>query len=186
MAESNAALHAILKGHQNSKIFYFARVRATMTQLSQPVLNANRSAKLDVYDYAAHFDVLPEFELEKIPLSNDIQSKTGYLCRVHVKGTNVIGEGLHRSNSNLAEVAACMDFKIRAEKAHQGQKFLVKHINTLTTQTGQKFLEYCKLRSKDWALYRFESKRNYDVAVGKLFLADRLIAECSAQSYSPL
>jgi len=187
MAEQNAALHAILKGHK-SRVFYFAKVVRTMPKLMAPVIAANRSAKLDVYDYAAHFDVLPQFEWEKIPVNQDAKAKNGHLCRVRVEGTNILGEGFNPTSEIFAEITACLDFKARAEKAHQGEKLLVKHINTLTTKTGKKFLEYCKLRSKDWAQYRFQGKQAPGgmAVVGQLFLADRLMAECAASTYFPL
>jgi hypothetical protein len=147
------------------------------------ILNANKSAKLDVVDYAAQHDCLPRIERLEIPASR--KSKPGHYIRVSVPGVGIVGKGYHSSLPGYAEIAACYQFKKLAEREHQGETMHVKDINTLTSQTGEKFIEYCKMRQRDWEQYRFEHRqvRGFETR-GELYLGDRLVSECVMFSYS--
>ena len=143
----------------------------------------HESAKLDVYDYAAQMNVLPKFQAIQIAANSQPQSKLGFWVRVTVEGTVIEGEGFHAVRA-YAETAACMDFKQKAEEIHQGERMLVKHINTLTSQTGKKFLEYCKMKQKDWEMYKFTCiQGKARECRGSLLLGDRLLSECLMYTY---
>ena len=60
---------------------------------------------------------------------------------------------------------------------------MVKHINTLTSQTGEKFLKYCKMKQKDWEQYNFVAKQAGLEWLGQLFLGERLLSECVMYRY---
>lgn len=144
----------------------------------ETILN-NKSAKVDVYDYAAQFDTVPLFETRTLPSSNAKNAPKGYFTKVTVPGTIIFGESFHPTVRAYSELGACVDFKKRAEDLHQGETMMVKHINTLTSKTGEKFLQYCKMKQKDWEQFKFESKSLNGVEVlGQLFSGDRLLSEC--------
>jgi len=155
--------------------------------LTQSVLIKNKSSKVDVYDYAAQFNVLPEFTTRRIPNDNSPNCKFGYFVRVTVQGTEIFGVGYHPSTNAFAEIAACVDFKKRAEEKHQGEKMMVKHINTLTSKTGKKFMEYCKMKLKDWEQYDFSFKQvnGFEISA-TLKVGDRLVSQCVMFTYFPL
>jgi hypothetical protein len=156
----------------------------THPPLGNEIISANTSSKVDVYDYAAQFDTVPQFETIKIPLQ--LPQKFGYHVRVTVKGTTIVGEGFHSTQRAFAEIGACVSFKKRAEELHQGERMLVKHINTLTSQTGRKFLQYCSIKQKDWEQYNFVSKSIGPQDVhGKLYVGERLVSECVMFKYVP-
>jgi len=166
--------------HNSSKTIQDAVLVATHQPIGSKITEAHTSSKVDVYDYAAQFDTLPQFEMIRVASNSELNAKQGYFVLVTVKGTNVIGEGYSPSSHTHAEMAACLNFKKRAEELHQGEKMMVKHINTLTSQTGKKFLQYCKIKHKDWEQYNFTSKSySAGFVVGQLFLGERLLSECS-------
>jgi hypothetical protein len=136
-----------------------------------------KSAKLDVVDYAAQHNTLPKIERLEIATSRD--RKPGHYIRITVPGVDFVGKGYHPSVPSSAEMSACFAFKKMAEMEHQGEMLRVKDINTLTSQTGEKFLEYCRIRQKDWEEYKFVSRqvRGQEIR-GELFLGDRLVSEC--------
>ena len=155
--------------------------------MTQVVLSRNKSSKVDVYDYAAQFNVLPEFKTHRIPVDNSPNSRLGYFVRVTVQGTEIFGVGYHPSTNAFAEIAACVDFKRRAEEKHQGEKMMVKHINTLTSKTGTKFMEYCKMKLKDWEQYNFTCKQiNGQELSATLHVGDRLVSQCVMFTYPTL
>lgn len=154
--------------------------------LSQEAIAQHRSSKVDVYDYAAQLDTIPVFETTRVPANHQYSAKLGYLSRVTVKGTSIVGEGYHPNASGFAEIAACMNFKTRAEELHQGEKMMVKHINTLTSQTGQKFLEYCKMKQKDWGQYNCVTKTRGHEFAAQLYIGDKLLSECVMYRYVEL
>jgi hypothetical protein len=183
-ATRNAALHLLFKA-QNSRAIQNAVIVKCCPSAVKNVDAAAQRSKVDVYDYAAQFDTLPAFEVVRIPKTNDFQSKLGYYVRITVKGTSIVGEAYHASNA-VAEAGAYLNFKERAEEAHQGSRMMVKHINTLTSQTGRKFLEYCKIKQKDWAQYSFVAKQVGECQIqGKLYLGDKLLSECTMFKYVP-
>ena len=148
-----------------------------MKTISYNILSTNKSAKLDVVDYAAQHNTLPRIERLEIPAMRG--SKPGHYIRVSVPGVDIVGKGHHASMPGYAEIAACYQFKKLAEKEHQGETMRVKDINTLTSQTGEKFIEYCKMRQKDWEQYRFEHRQVRGMEIrGELYLGDRLVSEC--------
>jgi hypothetical protein len=162
----------------SSPVFQYALCVAKH-KVSANVITNNKSAKVDVYDYAAQFDTLPLFNTKTLPSSNSKNATIGYFTRVTVPGTAIFGESFHATVRAYSELGACVEFKKRAEELHQGETMMVKHINTLTSKTGEKFLQYCKMKQKDWEQFKFESKQlNGAEVLGQLFSGDRLLSEC--------
>jgi hypothetical protein len=172
--------------HKSSIVFQHALCVTKYRNVSTETIVNNKSAKVDVYDYAAQFDTLPVFETKPIPASNAKNSSNGFFTRVTVEGTVIVGECYHPTVRAYAEVGACVNFKKRAEELHQGETMMVKHINTLTSKTGEKFLQYCKMKQKDWEQFRFVAKSlNGAEVLGQLYLGERLLSECVMLQYNP-
>jgi hypothetical protein len=153
---------------------------------SQATIAANVSAKVDVFDYAAQFDTVPVFETTKVLSASPKNAGYGFFTRVTVQGTVIVGEAFHPNVRAYAELGACVNFKKRAEELHQGETMMVKHINTLTSKTGEKFLQYCKMKQKDWEQFNFVAKSLNGVEVlGQLYVGDRLLSECTMLKYDP-
>lgn len=185
IALNNAALHMIMKD-KSSPMFADAVCVAKYKNVSQETILTNKTAKVDVYDYAAQFDTVPVFETRTLPSSNKRNGPKGFFTRVTVHGTVIVGESFHPTVRAYAELGACVNFKKRAEELHQGETMMVKHINTLTSKTGEKFLQYCKMKQKDWEQFKFVAKSINGVEVlGQLHLGDRLLSECVMLKYNP-
>jgi hypothetical protein len=106
------------------------------------------------------------------------------LARIIVPGLDIFGEGYHPTSAFNAQIGACLDFKKRAEASHDGKRMLVKNVSTLTSKTGAKFLQYCKMSQRDWEEYSFVCKNaSRNEIAGKLFLGGRLLSECTMYKY---
>lgn len=182
-----ASLHFILRQYQSAIIREPVIAATTMSLKGTHEFRLHESAKVDVYDYAAQMNVLPQFETIQLSSSGNANAKTGYYVRVTVEGTIVKGDGYHSHIRAYAETAACVEFKRVAEHMHQGERMLVKDINTLTSQTGKKFLEYCKMKQKDWEMYDFRCKQGQAMEFrGALYLGNRLLSESLMYKYGCL
>jgi hypothetical protein len=166
---------------KDSDLLRYAVITVTKPRYNNTEISNETQAKVDVYDYAAQFNVIPEITSITVP-HRENGRKPAYYARVTVEGTNVVGEAYHAGAAAFAEASAYINFKKEAEKAHQGEQMLVKHINTLTSKTGEKFLKFCKIKHKDWEQYKFVSNVTGNRVLGQLFLGDRLLSECTAHS----
>jgi hypothetical protein len=168
---------------QNHEFILSAVKTAVLQPIPQDVFIDNKSAKVDVYDYAAQLNLLPVFKTLDIAY-NPKSKKTGFYVEVTVPGTGIVGESYHPNVRAYAETGACVAFKKRAEELHQGEKMIVKDINTLTSSTGKKFLEYCKMEHKDWETYNFvTTSSSAQEVLGQLFLGTRLLSEVTMFKY---
>lgn len=168
---------------KNSTLFSYPLI-VIKCSVTADINTVEKSSKVDVYDYAAQFDTLPVFDIIRIPkVAATDGARNGFYCRITVKGTSIIGEAYNATSLAAAELGACINFKKRAEELHQGETMFVKHINTLTSSTGEKFLQYCKLTQKDWEQYNFVAKSVGPVVQGSLNLGTRLLSECTMYKY---
>lgn len=116
-------------------------------KLSDSVRREEKDSKLDIYNYAARFDAVPEIHHRAWAGSH---RRTRKLHEVTVKlpeqNIEVMGRGNDRQS---AEIVAALRFKEAAQKyqAERGDKFLfIKDSDALTTDNGYKFFEYYKIR----------------------------------------
>jgi hypothetical protein len=171
---------------KSSPMFAQALCIAQHAPPSQAMILTNVSAKVDVFDYAAQFDTVPVLDTMKIRASGAKTAGHGFFTRVTVEGTVIVGEAFHPTVRAYAELWACVNFKKRAEELHRGETMMVKDINTLTSKTGEKFLQYCKMKQKDWEQFNFVTKSLNGVEVlGQLYVGDRLLSECAMLKYNP-
>ncbi|KAL8740859.1 MAG: hypothetical protein Q9190_006483 [Brigantiaea leucoxantha] len=116
--------------------------------IDREVLESEKNAKVDIYNYAAHFDSIPEMRTRTYN-SFRWRRKKIYEVMVKLPEQGIEGSGRGRDERS-AEIAAALRFKEAAEKyqsEHGTKSLIIKDSTALTTETVRKFLEfYAKLR----------------------------------------
>ena len=132
-------------------------------KIDSNTLNEEKDAKMDIYNYAARFDCVPEFHIKTS------QSSRSQRIQVEVimpqQDINVVGKG---ANLGVAEIAAALEFKKAAEQfqVRQGtESFVIKDSSTLTTQNAKAFFDFYKIQhprtSVDVEIKRAEDMKSY-------------------------
>ncbi|KAL8986725.1 MAG: hypothetical protein Q9177_004008 [Variospora cf. flavescens] len=141
------AYFAVKFGHNESLKSRLAVLQ--IDKVDSSVLKEQKDAKLDIYNYAARFDAIPEIS-ERILLRSHRQ-KGGKIYEVTVKLSSQDIEATARgTNPTTAEVAAALRFKEAAEKyqAKNGdQSLVIKDSTALTTENSGKFFEFYKMKN---------------------------------------
>ena len=113
---------------------------------NRKTLEEEKDAKVDIYNYAARFDCIPEMSVRRLP---PVRGKKQNLIEVEVsmpeQEIKVTGKG---KNLKQAEVAAALNFKRAAERfqVQQGTEALfVKDSSMLTTQNARSFFDFYKI-----------------------------------------
>lgn len=108
---------------------------------------SEKDAKMDIYNYAARFDCVPNFETRI--LRSPIKGTKTKLVEVTVElveqDIRVVAMGL---NSSSAEISAALKFKEQAERYHaQGEKgsIVIKEFGALTTANSRAFIDLYKI-----------------------------------------
>ncbi|KAL9592404.1 MAG: hypothetical protein Q9179_006754, partial [Wetmoreana sp. 5 TL-2023] len=115
------------------------------------VLKEERNSKLDIYNYAARFDAIPEIHHRSLAGSHRMRARRIHEVTVKLPEQNIeaIGRGAQLKS---AEIVAALRFKEAAEKhqAEHGDKSLfIKDSGALTTDNSSKFFEYYKIKHPD-------------------------------------
>ena len=113
---------------------------------NRKTLEEERDAKLDIYNYAARFDCIPEMSVRRLP---PVRGKQHNSIEVEVsmpeQEIKVTGKG---KNLMQAEVAAALKFKRAAERfqVRQGtESLVVKDSSMLTTWNARAFFDFYKI-----------------------------------------
>ncbi|KAL8949399.1 MAG: hypothetical protein Q9222_004482, partial [Ikaeria aurantiellina] len=145
-AEKAAYLHLAVKLKDNN-VLKEGLAFMQVDKLDQAVMNEEKDAKLDIYNYAARCDALPEINVRS--LARPRRGKGRKLFEVTVKlseqNIEVTGRGFQEHS---AEIAAALRFKEAAEKyqaEHGDQSLVIKDSAALTTDNSSKFFEYYRI-----------------------------------------
>ncbi|KAI4141652.1 MAG: hypothetical protein L6R39_005245 [Caloplaca ligustica] len=158
-AERLAYLHLGVKcrDHENLKATLWLEV----DRISDTVLKEEKDAKLDIYNYAARFDAVPDISERTVPAPgyangrNRIHEITVKLPEHNIEAT---GRGVDQRS---AEIAAALRFKEAAEKyqaSRGGQALVIKDSDALTTENSSKFFDFYKTKHRNASI---EVKRDY-------------------------
>lgn len=115
-----------------------------MDKIDSRTMKDQKDAKLDIYNYAARFDAIPQ-------ISESVQRAQGR--RIYAITVELPEQNIHVSARNkdrrTAEIAAALRFKEAAEKyqaAHGNQSLVIKDSTSLTTELSRKFFEFYKIK----------------------------------------
>ena len=120
-----------------------------MQPLDRQTLEDERDAKVDIYNYAARYDSIPQISVKQ---TRRLRSRGGKLRKVvevtvGLRDQNITATG-RGENLKSAEIAAAIQFKQAAEKyqSEQGNDVLVvRDSSALNTTNVRNFIEYYKI-----------------------------------------
>jgi ATP-dependent RNA helicase DHX36 len=124
----------------------------TFSKLDSKTYEAEKLAKVDVYNYCARLGSIPEFETEVFGATR--HTAKHYMVTIKLMEQEIIASARARSLVQ-AELAACIDFKKKVEKHHSGSETgsLTIDDSTLLNSTNAKdFFSMYKNMHRDVAL----------------------------------
>lgn len=142
-AEHAAYLHLLARFHQTGKLETLFTETSDM-QLDRETLASEADAKMDIYNYAARFDGIPEITMRVLK-----RGRTRKIIEIDVvlsqQDIKVTGRG---TDLHSAEIAAALKFKEAAEKYHAEkgtQALVIKDSTALTTDNARSFFDFYKM-----------------------------------------
>lgn len=109
-------------------------------KVDEQVFREEKDAKVDIYNYAARFNAIPEI----IEQSKRRGSKSLYMITVKLPEQNIEVKGTGK-NLRFAEIAAALRFKEAAEKyqaEHGDQPLIINDSTTLNHKNSRQFLDF--------------------------------------------
>lgn len=115
-------------------------------KLDSQTLAEEKDAKMDIYNYAARFDCVPEFGVRVIesPIRGSGRKVVEVVVDMREQNIHVVGRGL---NVLSAEISAALNFKQQAEMYHaKGEKgsIVIRDSQVLTTANSKEFFNFYK------------------------------------------
>ena len=144
-AERAAWLHLLAKLHETGQLS--SLLESADLQIDSKTVVAEADAKVDIYNYAARFDAVPEFELQVSKAKGRGKAKKIIVVSVTLaeQDIKVTAKG---SQLNEAEIAAAIKFKQAAEKYHAmrgSEAIVIKDSTALTADNAKDFFDFYKL-----------------------------------------
>ena len=144
-AEKSAFLYLLVALHEQGLLKDI--FPAKPVKLDQQTLQEESDAKLDIYNYCARYEAVPQITARE---SRKLHKRARRIIDVTVEfpqqGIKVTGRG---PDLKIAEIAAGISFKRAVEKYHveQGTDGLnIKDPNALTTASAHNFIEFYRIR----------------------------------------
>ncbi|KAL8965893.1 MAG: hypothetical protein Q9183_003633, partial [Haloplaca sp. 2 TL-2023] len=123
----------------------------TVDKISDSVRKEERDSKMDIYNYAARFDAIPDIRYRSMKGANRKGSNRSTIYEVTVvlqkQNIEAIGRGLDKTS---AEISAGMRFKEAAQRyqaEHGADSLFIRDSAALTTDNSRDFFEYYKIRN---------------------------------------
>ncbi|KAL8715156.1 MAG: hypothetical protein Q9220_001114 [cf. Caloplaca sp. 1 TL-2023] len=110
-------------------------------------MNEEKDAKLDIYNYAARFNALPEISVKSLARPRRGKGQKMYEVTVKLSEQNLEVTG-RAFQEKSAEIAAALRFKEAAGKyqaEHGDQSLVIRDSAALTTDNSSKFFDYYRL-----------------------------------------
>ena len=158
----------------------FKRIFQPDSIFDQGVHGDGGDAKIDIYNYAARFDSVPEFDIKPIlRLGSSKRPGVQVEVKMPLQGINVVGSG---KSLETAETAAALKFKQAAEQfqVRQGtESFVIRDSSTLTAQNAKAFFDFYKIqhRGTSVGIEVNEAKDMRELAKTAMFRAQVLVDE---------
>ncbi|KAK6346458.1 ATP-dependent RNA helicase A [Orbilia blumenaviensis] len=143
-ARKVAWLHVACQIHQQAGLEQFFGTAYDKGELTHEVLKKEKDSKLEIYEYCAAYNGVPEFNYRRIPrnkLFEIILSFPPQNIKVVVRHRDVV----------IGDTIACLLFKKQAEEWHAqnaDSSLQVKNAMSLNSSNAQQFLNICKQNGK--------------------------------------
>jgi ATP-dependent RNA helicase DHX36 len=186
-AERVACRHAILKLNQSGQLREILYGGIHPAALDKDLLSQEQDAKLDIYDYCARYDTVPEYVCKDITRSGTRKALIEVTVQMPQQGIIATARATDR---RVAEILASVEFKRQAEEwhaKHGDEDILVKDVaSVINSRNAKKFFEFFKIHNPG-AVYQFQatqlkssgrSKRvTGSMMEGRVYLNDQPIGE---------
>ncbi|KAL8868782.1 MAG: hypothetical protein Q9174_004757 [Haloplaca sp. 1 TL-2023] len=123
----------------------------TVDTISESVRKEEKDSKMDIYNYAARFDAVPDIRYRSMKGAHPRGKKRGTIYEVTVvlqkQNIEATGRGLDKAS---AEISAGMRFKEAAQRyqaEHGANSLFIRDSAALTTDNSRDFFEYYKIRN---------------------------------------
>ena len=146
-AERAAFLQVVADLHQRGLL---REIYGADPKIDKGMLSDEADAKTDIYNYAARFDCVPQFNIRMVERQLRTRGKSLVEVTVALPEQN-IKVTARAQTLKAAEIAASVRFKAEAEKYHaeHGEDVIVIRDSTaLNTGNARKFLDYYKMMNK--------------------------------------
>ena len=139
------------RDNNESQVFIRDESEIELVELDSHVVKQEKDAKVDIYNYAAKYGIVPEFETETVQHATRRERKKKSVKRVAQAsirlpehGINIVTRG---KDAPTAEAAAALAFKREAEQQQTSEdqersRTPVTGYELLTTDTAQDFVEW--------------------------------------------
>ena len=150
-AETAAYLHFIAKCHERGILMDLIDRNSTANkmnkQVKEQVKQEEKDAIMDIYNYAARFNSVPQFKLQSIKRMERRRQRTLIEMAVDLSEQAIHVKGYGR-DAQSAEIDAALKFKKQAEKYHAERgtgDLVIKDSTALTADNVGKFIEFMKI-----------------------------------------
>ena len=150
-AESAAYLHFLAKCHELGILMEILDRKSPLNvmnkQMKQKSRAEQRDAILDIFNYAARFDLVPMINMQAIQRMERRRPRRVIQVDIQLPEQGIAAKG-YGNDLQAAEMEASLKFKQQAEvyQAKQGgESLIIKDSTALTIETTAKFLEFLKI-----------------------------------------
>lgn len=117
-------------------------------KIDNSIIKEQKDAKMDIYNYAARFDAIPQISEQTLLRSHRTRGRKILEISVKLPAQNiqVTARGADRRS---AEIAAALRFKEAAESyqaAHGDHSLVIRDSTSLTTTNSSKFFDFYKIK----------------------------------------
>ncbi|KAF8535812.1 P-loop containing nucleoside triphosphate hydrolase protein, partial [Trichophaea hybrida] len=149
VAEKIACQHAILKLHQSGRLKELVYGGVHSGSFDQNLLKEEEDAKMDIYDYCARYDTVPQFiSTDTTRPGNNRKTIIQVTIKMPKQGIEATARATDR---RVADILASVEFKRQAEEwhaKHGDEDILVKDVaNVLNSRNAKKFFEFYKIHN---------------------------------------
>ncbi|KAK6497341.1 ATP-dependent RNA helicase A [Arthrobotrys musiformis] len=143
-AQKVAWLHIACQIHQQMGPEQFMGTTYDKSELTYAVLKMEKDSKLEVYEYCAAYNGVPEFHYRRVPRNRQHEIIVNFPpqdIKIVVRHRDVV----------LGDTIACFLFKKKAEQWHAqnaDSNLQVKNILSLNSSNARQFLDICKQQRK--------------------------------------
>ncbi|KAK5148940.1 hypothetical protein LTR04_000294, partial [Oleoguttula sp. CCFEE 6159] len=180
-----ACTHLVSRLHTTGFLKTLFADRPT-SHLDQQTLQEEADAKIDIYNYAARFGLVPQFhvEVKSFFRVKGRQGASKKLVTVSVKlEEHNIDVKASNTSMKTAEIAAAIEFKREAEKYHSARgdaSLVIAGSDVLTTDNAKQVLEFFRLENPG-ARFEVRTKtvhvNGVDQSISRVALDDEYIGE---------
>lgn len=119
-------------------------------KLDKQTMQEENDAKVDIYNYAARFGLVPEFSIRQITRALRLKNRVQLEVTIALPEQNIEAVG-RAYDYKAAEVMAAIKFKAEAERYHSehgDESIVIRDSTALNTGNVRQFVEFCSYHDR--------------------------------------